>query len=234
MGNPVPSGRFDCEGYKRLRRRKKRCEEWRKEEDSVRRRMRMSSTREKKWKGKDRGDDRPKPGMVCAECGKPFAKRSNWRAHQRVHTDERPFVCDVCGESYKWQSSLTAHGKGHERKAAKQRRWLLEISRTNETLDRTQLPINVAERHSEEHREGSASRFSTSPPAGHAPPRLFDSEIGHLVEPLPPNPLGPSRRIEDEVQTDPESRIDMDSFRGIDQLLTDEELHAVLRADFSE
>ncbi|XP_030374668.1 zinc finger protein 28-like isoform X2 [Scaptodrosophila lebanonensis] len=45
----------------------------------------------------------------CKYCGKRFTKPSNCRAHERVHTGERPFICEICDVSFKWKQSLQRH-----------------------------------------------------------------------------------------------------------------------------
>lgn len=56
--------------------------------------------------------DKIKP-FVCPkeDCRKPFSKKWNLQAHERLHTGSTPFPCRLgCGQSYMWMSSR----KGHE------------------------------------------------------------------------------------------------------------------------
>lgn len=45
----------------------------------------------------------------CDACGKFYSRKDNLRAHQRVHTGEKPYECLECGKLFRWKSALQAH-----------------------------------------------------------------------------------------------------------------------------
>ncbi|XP_011862566.1 PREDICTED: zinc finger protein 41-like [Vollenhovia emeryi] len=49
----------------------------------------------------------------CMICTKPFARRSQLRQHLLIHTGKRPFVCDICGKSFTQKPGLICHRKTH-------------------------------------------------------------------------------------------------------------------------
>uniref|UniRef100_A0A8C2JJJ5 C2H2-type domain-containing protein n=1 Tax=Cyprinus carpio TaxID=7962 RepID=A0A8C2JJJ5_CYPCA len=58
-----------------------------------------------------------KHGYTCPECGKPFKTFTLLRYHQRVHTEEKPFVCTHkhCGRKFSASKSLQHHLEKHQK-----------------------------------------------------------------------------------------------------------------------
>lgn len=50
---------------------------------------------------------------VCPECNKSYKYAGNLRTHMRVHTGERPYMCDVCGLRFTCSSYLQVHLRTH-------------------------------------------------------------------------------------------------------------------------
>ena len=49
-------------------------------------------------------------GFPCLECGKLFVIKSKLQKHMNtVHSDQRPYKCDLCTNTYKWKKSLMQH-----------------------------------------------------------------------------------------------------------------------------
>lgn len=46
---------------------------------------------------------------LVPDCRKEFKKVANMRDHIRVHTDEKPFGCEVCGAHFSQRSNLNKH-----------------------------------------------------------------------------------------------------------------------------
>lgn len=45
----------------------------------------------------------------CPDCGRMFLKPSQMLRHRRIHTGEKPHVCNICGNTFTQKSSLDTH-----------------------------------------------------------------------------------------------------------------------------
>ncbi len=49
----------------------------------------------------------------CSFCKKSFKWRSHWKSHERIHTGDRPFKCEICGKTFTRSDGLQCHRAIH-------------------------------------------------------------------------------------------------------------------------
>ena len=52
--------------------------------------------------------------FVCDICDKHFASKQNLKEHRFIHTGQKPYKCDLCGQDFRQYSFLFIHKRHHK------------------------------------------------------------------------------------------------------------------------
>ena len=63
---------------------------------------------------KEEADNLSENVFTCGTCQRLFPSPDLMRAHERVHTGEKPFVCKICGKAFADKRNCKSHEKVHE------------------------------------------------------------------------------------------------------------------------
>lgn len=51
---------------------------------------------------------------ICGVCGKRFHHQSHIVRHERTHSGDKPYICNICQNTFTQLGSLKAHKQKHK------------------------------------------------------------------------------------------------------------------------
>ncbi|XP_072777098.1 zinc finger protein 692 isoform X3 [Taeniopygia guttata] len=114
---------------------------------------------------------------ICEFCARSFRTSSNLIIHRRIHTGEKPLQCEICGFTCRQKASLNWHMKKHD--ADSSYRFPCDVcGKKFEKRD------NVAAHKSKSHAGnfGEGIRNQPEPPGNVEPPEIFGNVVGTPLE----------------------------------------------------
>lgn len=61
----------------------------------------------------DKNGTKKKGQFVCEYCHLPFISKAKFQRHRRIHTEEKPYVCVYCKETFSHHLDLRKHRDAH-------------------------------------------------------------------------------------------------------------------------
>uniref|UniRef100_A0AAZ3P0H3 C2H2-type domain-containing protein n=1 Tax=Oncorhynchus tshawytscha TaxID=74940 RepID=A0AAZ3P0H3_ONCTS len=59
------------------------------------------------------GTSKPARRHQCSHCGKSCNQKAQLKAHERIHTGEKPYHCSQCGQCFNQKAHLKQHERIH-------------------------------------------------------------------------------------------------------------------------